>query len=66
MTHTPANDNNLSGLDRNNFQRDIGGKKTDLFILTNDLGMEVAATNYGCALLSIMVPDKYGKPATSF
>ena len=61
MTHTPANDNNLSGLDRNNFQKDIGGKKTDLFILTNDLGMEVAATNYGCALLSIMVPDKYGK-----
>lgn len=25
--------------------------------------MEVAVTNYGCAILSIMVPDKNGKYA---
>ena len=58
MTHTPANDNNLSGLDRNNFQKDIGGKKTDLLIMTKELCMDVAATNYGCALLSMMLQYK--------
>lgn len=36
---------------------------TDLFILKNKKGMEVAVTNYGCAILSIMVPDKNGQYA---
>lgn len=64
MTNTTSSiDNNLSGLDRKAFQKDIGSKKTDLFILRNALGMEVAATNYGCALLSIMVPDRQGNYA---
>lgn len=53
--------NNLSKLDRNSFQKDINHKKTDLYILKNAQGMEVAVTNYGCAILSIMVPDKNGK-----
>ena len=52
---------NLSGLKRDNFKRKISGKKTDLFILSNNKGCEIAATNYAGALLSIMVPDKYGK-----
>lgn len=60
MTNTPFTDNNLSGLSRKDFQKVINEKETDLFILKNKLGMEVAATNYGCALLSIMVPDKNG------
>lgn len=51
---------NLSGLKRDNFKRKISGKKTDLFILSNNKGCEIAATNYAGALLSIMVPDKYG------
>lgn len=34
-----------------------------MFILKNAQGMEVAVTNYGCAILSIMVPDKNGKYA---
>ena len=34
-----------------------------MFILKNKKGMEVAVTNYGCAILSIMVPDKDGKYA---
>lgn len=53
-------ENNLSQLRRDDFLKEINGKKTDLFILTNQKGCEVAFTNYGGALLSIMVPDKNG------
>ena len=51
---------NRSGLRREDFQTTIDGRDTDLYILRNKNGMEVAVTNYGCALLSIMVPDKQG------
>ncbi|WP_071145035.1 aldose epimerase family protein [Bacteroides ihuae] len=63
MINTFSTESNLSGLDRNKFQKNIAGKETDLFILKNKRGMEVAVTNYGCAILSIMVPDKDGKYA---
>lgn len=63
MNNTFPTEGNLSGLSREDFQKDINNKKTDLFILKNNLGMEVAVTNYGCAILSIMVPDKNGKYA---
>lgn len=62
MSNTTNSEQNLSGLCRKNFQKEIDGKKTDLFILKNK-SMEVAVTNYGCALLSIMVPDKDGNYA---
>lgn len=54
---------NVSGLKRENFQKEINGKKTDLFILRNAYKNEVAITNYGGAIVSIMVPDKNGKLA---
>ena len=63
MINTFPTEGNLSGLSRKDFQKDINDKKTDLFILKNKKGMEVAVTNYGCAILSIMVPDKDGKYA---
>lgn len=63
MTSTTPTETGMSALDRKAFQADIEGKHTDLFILRNALGMEVAVTNYGCALISIMVPDKHGKYA---
>lgn len=63
MINTVPTGNNLSGLDRKKFQKEINDKPTDLFILKNIKGMEVAVTNYGCAILSIMVPDKNGKYA---
>lgn len=63
MNNTYTAEENLSGLDSKNFQKEINGKKTDLYILRNKTGMEVAVTNYGCAILSIMVPDKNGKYA---
>ena len=51
----------LSGLKREDFQATIQGKQTDLFTLVNQDGNEVCITNYGGALVAIMVPDKNGK-----
>ena len=53
----------ISGLKRENFQAVIQGKETDLYVLTNSNGMEVCITNYGGAIMAIMVPDKEGKMA---
>lgn len=50
----------LSGLKREDFQSTIQGKQTDLFTLVNKCGNEVCVTNYGGALVAIMVPDKNG------
>ena len=46
MNNTFYKENNLSGLKRADFQKTIGGKETDLFILSNENGAEVAVTNY--------------------
>lgn len=54
---------NICGLKRADFQSKIDGKETDLYILKNGEGNEVAITNYGGALVAIMVPDKNGNMA---
>ena len=54
---------NLCGLRPEDFQTVIDGKKTDLYILKNKQGNEVAICNYGGAIVSIMVPDRDGKRA---
>ena len=51
MNNTFPTEGNLSGLSRKDFQKEINDKETDLFILKNKKGMEVAVTNYGCAIL---------------
>ena len=53
----------LSGLKAENFQKEIKGKKTDLYTLVNKDGYEVSITNYGGAIVAIMVPDKNGNVA---
>lgn len=54
---------NICGLKRSDFQTTISGKQTDLYILKNSQGNEVAITNYGGAIVAIIVPDKNGKHA---
>ena len=54
---------NVCGLKRQDFQTTINGKETDLYVLRNTNGYEVAITNYGGAVVAIMVPDKDGKLA---
>ena len=62
MANTTENVN-LCGLNRKDFQTTVNGKKTDLYILRNRKGYEVAVTNFGGAIVAIMVPDKDGKVA---
>ena len=61
MINTSTSDENLCGLKRTDFQKTVDGKQTDLFILKNENGVEIAVTNYGGAVLAIMAPDKNGK-----
>lgn len=52
-----------SGLDPEKFASVVAGKKTALYVLVNEQGMEVCVTNYGGTILSIMTPDKEGNLA---
>lgn len=49
-------------LDSTKFQKEIDGKKTNLYVLKNKNGMQAAFTNYGGRLVSLLVPDSTGKP----
>ena len=55
--------NNISGLKAADFQKVIADKETSLYILKNAQGNEVGITNYGGAIVSIMVPDRDGNIA---
>ena len=61
MTNTATE--NICGLKREDFQTTVNGQKTDLFVLKNAQGNEVAITNFGGAIVAIMVPDKNGNRA---
>lgn len=50
-----------SGLLEEAFDQIIDGKQTGLYILSNKQGSEMAVTNYGAKIVSLMVPDKDGK-----
>ena len=49
-----------SGLLLDAFEKNVDGKQTGLYILTNKNGCEVTVTNYGAKIVSLMVPDKNG------
>jgi aldose 1-epimerase len=49
-----------SGLNMKNFETEVNGKKSGLYVLTNTNGMEVCITNFGGRIVSVMVPDKDG------
>lgn len=48
-------------LDSVKFQKEIDGKKTNLYVLKNKNNMQAAFTNYGGRLVSLLVPDSAGK-----
>ena len=52
----------LSGLDPTAFDTIINEKPVKLYTLKNKNGMEVSITNYGGRVVSLVVPDKDGKP----
>ena len=52
----------VSGLDPAKFDTLIHEKPVKLYTLKNQNGMEVCITNYGGRIVSLVVPDKDGKP----
>ncbi|MDR3252167.1 MAG: galactose mutarotase [Tannerella sp.] len=56
------NEQTLSGLKISDFQKVVDGKEVSLYVIKNDAGMEVSITNYGAKVVSLVVPDKDGKP----
>ena len=51
----------VSGLNPLDFETEVDGKKTGLYTLTNQNGMEVCVTNFGGRIVSMMVPDRDGR-----
>lgn len=52
----------VSGLDPAAFDTTINQKAVKLYTLKNSNGMEVCITNFGGRVVSLVVPDKDGKP----
>ena len=52
----------VSGLDPAKFDTLINEKPVKLYTLKNASGMEVCITNYGGRIVSLVVPDRDGKP----
>jgi hypothetical protein len=50
-----------AGVHPEQFRMTIDGKQTDLLKLSNKNGMQVALTNYGGRLVSVLVPDSRGE-----
>ncbi|MDR0333066.1 MAG: galactose mutarotase [Dysgonamonadaceae bacterium] len=50
-----------SGLFVESFDKMVDNKQVGLYILTNRAGSEIAVTNYGAKIVSLLVPDKNGK-----
>lgn len=48
-------------MQKQSFGKTEDGQQTDLYILTNKNGMEVAITNYGGTVVTLKVPDRNGK-----
>lgn len=51
---------NKAGLRREDFQKDLNGKKIDLYVLRNKVGAEICVTNFGAIVPAIMMPDRNG------
>jgi len=58
----PESQLTASGLDPVKFDTIIRGDSVKLYTLKNDKGMEVCVTNYGGRIVSLVVPDRNGKP----
>ena len=50
----------LSGLEFAAFDKEVQGKKNQLYVMTNANGMEVTVINFGARITSVWVPDKQG------
>ena len=63
MINTSTSDENLCAWNGPIFRQQWTGNKQTSSFMKNENGAEIAVTNYGGAVLAIMVPDKNGKYA---
>lgn len=61
----PASENkpHEAGIKRSVFGKMPDGQEVHLYTLTNSGGMQVAITNYGARIVSVLAPDRNGKMA---
>lgn len=52
----------LNSLQNIDFETKIGDKTTNLILLKNSRGMEVTLSDYGARIISVIVPDRSGRP----
>lgn len=50
-----------SGLNTSEFRGNIEGQDVQMYVLTNDKGVEVTVINYGAKIVSLSVPDRKGE-----
>jgi aldose 1-epimerase len=60
MTSNPSLAAGDPELKRENFQKEIDGKKVDLYTIRNKKGMVVKITNWGAKVIQVLVPDSKG------
>jgi aldose 1-epimerase len=56
-----ANTPHRAGIQVHSFGSTNAGDKADLYVLSNNLGMEVSISNFGATMVSLKVPDRKGK-----
>jgi aldose 1-epimerase len=56
----PAEAADAVELKRENYQKEIDGKKVDLYTIKNGAGMVVKITNWGAKIQQVLVPDRNG------
>ena len=61
----PAEAADFVELKREKYQKEIDGKKVDLYTIRNRGGMAVKITNWGAKVQQILVPDRTACSATS-
>ncbi len=57
-----AADKPNSGITKKGFGKMADGRTIELYTLTNSQGMRVSITNYGGIVVSVLAPDRHGKP----
>lgn len=60
QTQSEKQSNLENTIKKTSFEKEVEGKKVDLFVLENNQGSKALVTNYGGRLVALYVPDKNG------
>jgi aldose 1-epimerase len=57
------NTNDTCTIKKESFEKEVDGRKVELFMLENNNGIKVYITNFGARIVALCTPDRNGKPA---